>query len=241
MPTSTNPDLDNFNTVLGPHSTSCSVIGPSLSSYTIVPTDSDSVTGTDHIPDTTFSVLPAITCQYFQIEPAESAAKSHHTEDDNNMSSGIKDMQSLAEGLPSSTSPLTSASAGYTPITSEVEGYARTQLHCKLNKKKYVCEMAGCSKSFLSPKDLRRHCNSDTHARTETVSYQCRCGYSQRRKDHYRRHLRQSMGKRQCKATQPYFRCICKHFTPENDLLQHLRHIATRASGRATSGRPRRS
>ncbi|KAK1460547.1 hypothetical protein CCUS01_08894 [Colletotrichum cuscutae] len=241
MPTSTNPDLDDFNTILRPHSTSCSVIGPSSSSHTIVPPDSDSVTGTDHIPDTTLSALPAITWQYFETKSAGSDAESHLSEEDNNVSLGITDLPSLAEGLSTSASPLTSASAGCTPLTPEVEGYASTRLHFELDKRKYVCEVTGCSKSFMSPKDLRRHRNSDAHAQTDTLSYQCRCGYSTRRKDHYRRHLRQNMGKKQCKSTQRYFYCICKHSAPETDLLQQLQHIDNCASGRGTSGRPRKA
>ncbi|KAF0315618.1 hypothetical protein GQ607_017160 [Colletotrichum asianum] len=241
MPSTINPDLNDFNTILRPHSTSCSVTELNSPSHVKITCDSDSVTGANYIPDTTSSALPANTYQHSEIVAADADTRCHNAEEGKTASLIANNLPSLAEGPPTSTSPLTCASAGCTPITPEAEDCASTRLDSnKSDKKKYVCAM-GCSKSFLSPKDLRRHHNSDAHAQTDGQSYQCRCDYSTRRRDHYRRHLRQNMGNKQCRSKQAYFHCICKHFTPESNLLQHLQHIATCATGRGISGRPRRT
>ncbi|WQF83969.1 Putative Zinc finger C2H2-type [Colletotrichum destructivum] len=76
----------------------------------------------------------------------------------------------------------------------------------KHTKKSLSCQR-GCSLSFASPKDLRRHYGSEKHARGTVIkSYRCRCGYSTSPgNDHYRRHLRGIAESRPCQLRRPFF------------------------------------
>ncbi|KZL64496.1 hypothetical protein CT0861_00396 [Colletotrichum tofieldiae] len=100
----------------------------------------------------------------------------------------------------------------------------------------FRCER-GCSKSFPSRKDLVRHHKTQAHRHGETTLYRCRCGYSTPRKDHYRRHLRQISDKRPCGSQQPYFRCICRLQTAQDDVQAHLKHINACKEGTGAPGR----
>ncbi|OBR09477.1 hypothetical protein CH63R_08242 [Colletotrichum higginsianum IMI 349063] len=111
----------------------------------------------------------------------------------------------------------------------------------KPTKKPLSCQR-GCSLSFASPKDLRRHYGSEKHARgKETKAYRCRCGYSTPRKDHYRRHLRGIEESRPCRFQRPFFECICRREETQGDAGMHLHHIDACKEGRGVSGRPKKA
>lgn len=95
----------------------------------------------------------------------------------------------------------------------------------------------GCSRFFKSSKDLHRHYKSRAHIRSSTKVFRCRCGYTNARKDHYRRHLQQHS----CTFRYTHYRCICSQIVPDDNILQHLEHIRVCKEGQGRSGRPRKS
>lgn len=235
------PTWDDFNTILRPSVALFSEIYQTPSAQINFLHDS-SVTDTDNTLDTSFSSLPPLGYRQTGVSAASFDAPLHGTEE-NVVLSANDNLISLAERQSTSTTPLTSTSltsTRCTPSTPENEHHVSALPTSKLNRRKYVCEL-GCSMSFLSRKDRRRHHISTTHADADmeanTEPFQCRCGYSTRRKDHYRRHLERA---RRCEFKQAYFQCICKNSVLESDLQQHLQHINMCTQGRGVSGRPKK-
>lgn len=113
------------------------------------------------------------------------------------------------------------------------------QVNRKTTNSLFQCQK-GCDKSFQSPKDLHRHHESRRHAPRGVAEYRCRCGYSTKRKDHYRRHLRNISGKRSCAYRERYFRCVCQHDSFQEDHGQHQIHLDTCTEGRRKPGRPKK-
>ncbi|KAI0521192.1 hypothetical protein F5B22DRAFT_565698 [Xylaria bambusicola] len=102
----------------------------------------------------------------------------------------------------------------------------------------YHCGRSTCRKTVKSLKDFERHlismhddCNAPWH---------CRCGYTSRRKDRFRKHLDEN----KCREASPYtYACSCGSFAIDS------RHDAASAifkahfdpCGRRRRGRPKKS
>lgn len=113
---------------------------------------------------------------------------------------------------------------------------ANTALGCHGGgQAKHPCEK-GCSRAFTSLKDLHRHYKSQSHLPVTAQTFQCRCGYTNARKDHYRRHLRQVS----CVFRHPHFHCVCFGENLDDDVHRHLEHLEKCKEGRRQTGRPRK-
>jgi hypothetical protein len=89
-------------------------------------------------------------------------------------------------------------------------------------------ESDGCELVFSTRKDLIRHV-STVHEETDPA-YMCRCGFAQRRKDLYRRHLARCNRQRQ---RHDYYTCICGLNHSDYDF--HIVHVVN--CGRVRRGR----
>lgn len=138
--------------------------------------------------------------------------------------------------------PLISSSPSPAPIRpQDISSTPRPALLPQvIHKQRYSCKM-GCTRSFASPKDLRRHYHSKAHAEEATKSYECRCGYSTPRKDHYRRHLSNISQGKTCTYHRPRFRCICEKEGAESNHLNQIQHVNVCQAGRGVAGRPKKT
>ncbi|KAH8679339.1 hypothetical protein BGZ61DRAFT_70190 [Ilyonectria robusta] len=127
---------------------------------------------------------------------------------------------------PSSTNLFTPGKTP-SPGSMETNNVREPQLPCQ----------KGCSRSFKSSKDLLRHYKSRAHIPPSTKVFRCRCGYTNARKDHYRRHLRQHS----CTFRHPHYHCVCSQAVLDDNALQHLEHLRVCKDGQGRSGRPRKS
>lgn len=136
---------------------------------------------------------------------------------------------SLPAALPAS--PIRTAPIHPTPSTQS----DTTSLCDPTDTSQHMCQK-GCSKSFSSSKDLLRHYKKRAHLPADIKTYQCRCGYTNVRKDHYQRHLNR---KAPCRARHEYYRCICSENVLDDNIQKHRDHLAVCTEGQGRAGRPR--
>lgn len=98
----------------------------------------------------------------------------------------------------------------------------------------FRCEETGCGWTFVSRKDLERHCLNVHGAGSQ---YQCRCVYRTRRKDNFRRHVRDV---KQCMKSHEdaRFVCICGHSELEGHIIvSHIGVCNSKQRGRPSKNR----
>jgi hypothetical protein len=102
----------------------------------------------------------------------------------------------------------------------------------KHGDRQYTCDNSACSAfSTSSLRSFRRHLDTAAaHVTDKTPQFWCICGYKERRKDHYRRHLDK---KRPCKKTGQPYKCLCNSvFEDIETLKEHYERCGQRKRGR---------
>lgn len=100
----------------------------------------------------------------------------------------------------------------------------------KHSDKKHTCGIRACG-VFSDLRSLNRHLKTATvHVTEVSPKFQCRCGYSNPRKDHYTRHFKTT----QCQGSRTY-KCWCGR--RDVDRAQHEEHY--KPCNRGKRGRPR--
>lgn len=126
---------------------------------------------------------------------------------------------STSQGTSELLSTLSSGSSPPLPSTPSTSTFGTGRFFCRY-----------CGKASDKSNDHKRH--EDTHT-SNGPHFVCRCGYRNKRKDNYRRHVRS------CRKSEIYdvYTCKCEHLLPDKDI--HLDHIACCTVGHyGNAGRP---